>query len=245
MPENALADVGFADFVAVLLVETLDSIVASHTGQEERLRALDGAAELTPEEFAAAGITAEMVDAALVRLFPDGQGGTAVVPGGAVPADEALEELGVRLASGDTEGEALTPSGVEAVRGGVTLHLARRQLEAVREVARRGVPRVLVDGGTLRAKVNFTAVRDESEPAPEASTEPEVAPTVTTRALADLSLRSGLTTLSSPLTRGVLDSIRTTRLRVVQPVAETGGTGGPTSTAHVTGEVEIRFRTEL
>ena len=121
------------------------------------------------------------------------------------------------------------------------------------------MPRVLVDGGTLRAKVNFTAVRDESEPAPavpdtdsdtdsDSDSAPVVAPTVTTRALGDLSLRSGLSTLYSPLTRGVLDSIRTTRLRVTQPVVgtgEPGEPGEPTNRANVTGEVEIRFRTEL
>ena len=43
MPDSDVSDVGFAEFVAVLLVETLDSIVASHASQEDRLRALDAA----------------------------------------------------------------------------------------------------------------------------------------------------------------------------------------------------------
>ena len=46
MPDSDVSDVGFAEFVAVLLVETLDSIVASHASQEARLRALDAAADM-------------------------------------------------------------------------------------------------------------------------------------------------------------------------------------------------------
>lgn len=235
MPENALADIGFADFVAMLLVETLDSIVASHTSQEERLRALEGAADLTAEEFATVGLSDELVASSLARLFPDGDGGTSVVVGGPVPDKAALAELGVELAPDGAEGRKLTESGVAAVLDGLRLYLAVQQQEAMRAVARRGVPRVLVDGGTLRAKVDFTAVSagsSDSQRVPEPRT-----PT-------DIGLRTTLLPFMSPLTKGVLDSIRTTRLMVVQPKPGTDP-AEPTSRTTITGEVEIRFRTEL
>lgn len=53
MPQvQRVTELGFADFVAMLLVETLDAIVASHSSQEERLRALSAAADQDLEDFA-------------------------------------------------------------------------------------------------------------------------------------------------------------------------------------------------
>ena len=95
--------VGFADFVAVLIVETLDSIVAAHTSQEERMRALDEALDLSVEDFAATAISDEVLATALIQSFPDGKGGTALIVGGPVPPDSTLEELAVKLTGSDVE----------------------------------------------------------------------------------------------------------------------------------------------
>lgn len=243
MPDTRLEDIGFADFVAMLLVETLDSIVASHTSQEERLRALESAASFTAEEFAIVGITDEMAADALARLFPDGNGGTVAVKGGPVPDDEALDELDVRLSSRSAEGGRLTEAGAQAVIDGVRLYLARQQLEAVQAVTRRGVPRVLVDGGTLRARMEFTVVKDAGQ---AASADPVRIPPVPAP---PLSVLPGRLLAVSPLTLGVLDTIRTNRLVVRQPASSSSSTApsstAPSSTAAITGEVEIRFRAEL
>jgi hypothetical protein len=259
MPEQRSAlDVGFADFVAVLLVETLESIVAAHTSQEERLAALRAAAELSVEQFASTGITMELLDATAARLFPDGEGGTALAVGGPVPQDEALVELEVSLGAKDTDGDRLTEAGVARVREALALYLARRQLDAVREADARGVPRVRVEGGTLRAKLNFTAVdtstaatdtqRSEAEPAapvaqPRLAARGEALSPIATRLAGTVGER--LIAWESPLQAGVLDSIRRTRLVVSTPSTPTqGGEPGPTSRAEVFGEVEIRFRME-
>lgn len=257
MPETRSAlDVGFADFVAVLLVETLESIVAAHTSQEERLAALRAAADLTVEQFASTGITTELLDATAARLFPDGEGGTTLAVGGPVPEDEALTELGVTLGAKDKDGDRLTQAGATRIREALTLYLARRQLDAVRGAEARGIPRVRVEGGTVRAKLNFSAV-DTSPPVetertadPAASPiEPRLAPRgevltpITTRLAASVGER--LIAWESPLQAGVLDSIRRTRLVVSTPAASaSGGEPEPTSRAEVFGEVEIRFRTE-
>lgn len=257
MPEQRGAfDVGFADFVAVLLVETLESIVAAHTSQEERLASLQAAATLTEQEFAQTGIDTELVDATAAQLFPDGAGGTLLVVGGPVPDEDALQELEVSLERPDTDADGLTQTGVDRLRQGLALYVARRQLAALREAASRGVPRVLVEGGTLRAKLNFTAV--EIAAAEASDTEPGTAegdsgPRVVEPELAerrlprikDTKLRRSLLAWNTPLQSNVLDSIRRTRLMVSTPVTPADGSKPEeTNRAEVFGEVEIRFRME-
>ncbi len=250
MPETA-SDVGFADFVAVLLVETLDSIVASHTSQAERLRSLEAAAQLTPEEFASTGIADEVLSAMLAQLFPGKDGGTSIVVGGPAPEEDALEELDVTLGGRAVRNGKLTKIGVAKVTKAALLYLATRQLEAVRETQRRGVPRVIVDGGTLRATLNFTAVNNEDDPRPRPTT-PPTRPSRTDPLVAR-TVNANLVRFDSPIRAGVLDSIRRLRLNVTSPPVGgsngPGGDGGPDgdgpTTTQVYGEVEIRFRTEL
>lgn len=241
MADAPASGIGFADFVAVLIVETLDSIVAAHTSQEERMRALDDAVRLTPEEFAATAISDEVLTAALIELFPDGKGGTTLVVGGPVPPTEVLAELHITLDTKSVEGappkQTLTTRGVRQVTNGLTLHLATRQLEAMREAASRGVPRVVVDGGTLRAKVRFTTSKATATPSPArggAARGGGAGPVD--------SLAAGLVRFDTPLRTGILDSIRDLRLKVVTPIV---GEPTPTDRAEIQGEVEIRFRTVL
>lgn len=244
MPDSDVSDVGFAEFVAVLLVETLDSIVASHASQEDRLRALDAAADMTPEEVAATSITGGMVDLTLVELFPDGTGGTTVAVGGPTPGSETLTELGITLPVCDG---GLSTGDVSSIRNAIALVLARRHLESVQEVRRRGVPRVLVDGGTVRAKLAFSTVRTKTpQPTPARRVAPGLSPAVTRSVLEGIPL-TRLSDLIGPratiLRPEVLDGIRDLRLRVRPPVASTQP-GEPAERAEIFGEVEIRFRTE-
>lgn len=154
-----IEELGFADFVAMLLVETLDSIVAAHASQEERLRTLDETAGQDPEAFAASAITDGMIELGLLEYFPDGLGGTTIVTGGSVPSAEVLAMLGIELGVKDTEGKKLTAAGVGTVRQAIRLLVAKQNLEALQKVARQGVPRVRVDGGVLRSKLTFSAIQ--------------------------------------------------------------------------------------
>ena len=244
MPDSDVSDVGFAEFVAVLLVETLDSIVASHASQEDRLRALDAAADMTPEEVAATSISGGMVDLALIELFPDGKGGTSVTVHGATPSPETLSVLGVKVPVRDG---GLSSGDVSTIRNAVALMLAQRHLESVQEVRRRGVPRVLVDGGTVRAKLAFSTVRTTpTQPTPARAAAPGLSPAAT-RAVIDSIPISRIGDLVGPratiLRPEVLDGIRDLRLRVRPPVASPQP-GEPAERAEIFGEVEIRFRTE-
>lgn len=242
MPDSpTVADVGFADFVAVLLVETLDSIVAAHSSQEDRRRAVEESARMTPEEFSAAAVGDDVVAAALERSLPGKDGGTTVVTGGPVPPKDVLADLGVELATDDVERRRLTASGVTRITEAVRLVLARDQLANVQEIARRGMPTVVVDGGTLRSKLTFSTVRAGSTP-PTAPAPPTPARPAVVRG-GILSGLTGLTAVRPVLSAGVLDSIRDLRLTVRPPTADDTTTG--TTRADVYGEVEIRFHTEV
>lgn len=268
MPQmHRVSELGFADFVAMLLVETLDAIVASHSSQEDRLRALSAAAEQDLEDFTA-NIADEIVEATLAELFPDGSGATAVVAGGQVPPAGDLAALSIVLTKAAVREGNLTATGVSQIRDGVRAYLARTHWESLQEVARRGVPRVRVDGGVLRSKLTFSALSRTASEGPDEPgdpTHPDPAPSGTrtvTRVpgvpgtaavdLLDTTL-PGAGLLASPrqaflLRRGVLDSIARTRL-TVRPAAPAGGGSqepptGEESTATIYGEVEIRFHTE-
>lgn len=251
MPELQRVDeLGFADFVAMLLVETLDAIVASHTSQEERLRALASAAEQNIEEFTSS-ITDDIVSAALAQLFPDGKGGTAVEEGAAPPSREDLDAIGIALVRGDVEGsnEVLTARGVRRIAEGVRLHLAQSNLESIRRVALGGVPRVRVDGGVLRSKLTFSAMRRAESPSEK------VTPAGGIGRVSSLPLLSESRFAYVPiLQKGLLDSIASTRLTVSPALTRppvgggSGSTGGGSNTqesnATIYGEVEIHFHTE-
>lgn len=269
MPQmQRVSELGFADFVAMLLVETLDAIVASHSSQEERLRALNAAADQDLEDFTAT-IADEIVEGTLAELFPDGSGGTAVVEGGQVPPVTDLTTLGIVLTRAAVKAGRLTSAGVSQIRDAVRAQLARTHWESLQEVARHGVPRVRVDGGVLRSKLTFSALsrtassepdvpdepgRPETPPGPAASGTRTVTrvPVVPDREVLVRDLPTGWP-LASPrqallLQRGVLDSIARTRLTVRPALPAGGGSqeppAGEESTATIYGEVEIRFHTE-
>lgn len=257
---HRVSELGFADFVAMLLVETLDAIVASHSSQEERLRALAAAAEQGLDEFAE-NIAPEVIDGTVAELFPDGSGGTALRAGGEVPSPEGLARLGIVLTRAAVRDNTLTAAGVDQIREGVRRYLAVSHRESLQEVAQRGVPRVHVDGGVLRSKLTFSAMRrDDDEEAEEGPTRLD-GPGRTPQTLRDPSLllptlppRVGVPRLVEGrylpvLQRGVLDSIARTRLTVTPAAA--GGSGGGAddgdgnqTSATIYGEVEIHFHTE-
>lgn len=253
-------ELGFADFVAMLLVETLDAIVASHTSQEERMRALANAAEQSVEEFAA-NITDEVLDAALAQLFPGEQGGTAVVAGAPPPSREDLDALDITLGKRDTVVDdttrrpVLTEQGARTLTDGVRTHLAQTNLESIRRVALEGVPRVRVDGGVLRSKLTFSAMRRTQEEPGDGDADRvdpgRLAPAAVSN-LELLSARAGRSYVPL-LQKGLLDSIASTRLTVKPALGVVPGGSGTGSgsgseqetNATIYGEVEIRFHTEI
>lgn len=232
------ADLGFAEFVSTLLTETAASVVSAHAEQEERLRALAESATLTPEEYAPL-MPPQEVDAALAGLLPDGEGGTTAAADGPVPEEKVLDALGLELTKLHVEQDRLTAAGAAAVRQAVAEHLAGRHISALREASRLGVPRIVVDGGKVSAKLTYSIV--ESGNGGSTPERPTPAPTsrpisIDPRLARFATLRPDLLTRLPAATAGVRLNVRPASADTVQDT---------TVRADVFGEVSLTFRTVL
>ena len=176
LPEES----GFAEFVSQLIADTFSAVVASQVQQELQLATLLEAAILEPEAFAEMHVEGETVEERLALLFPTDQSNRphAIFVGAKYePGKEKLESppflrlLGLELGRSDMrisrDGSSyLNESGVGKVRQAVRLQLAEMHLSAFRQIASRGVPRVLIDSGHVKAKVTFQIIQDEEAPRP-------------------------------------------------------------------------------
>lgn len=165
-------EVGFSEFVAKLVSEVFDSIITAQGDQEERNAALLAAADLSVDAFARQHVGDGEVGSALEGLFAprpeDGERGHTVYQGSPyrpsdpkTPEAPAYEELaGVLLEKGDFRKEegglfVLTASGVERIVAAVRLRIASGRVAIMRQLAFRGLPRVVVDSGRINAKMTF------------------------------------------------------------------------------------------
>lgn len=170
--------VGFAEFVAKLIVEVLDALVSSHIEQEKRLSELRAAAACTPEEFAERFIGEDQIDAELKRLFPgDSEAHPSAIYVGAPyqPSSEGVSErppllleLGVSLQPGEyTKKKGLyrmTASGVGKIRRAARLKLSQLEYRSLQALLRGGIPKVVADGGRINAKLTYELVEAQATP---------------------------------------------------------------------------------
>lgn len=242
-------DVGFAEFVSLLLSETLESVLAAQTGQEEQRRALIEAASLTVEEFADGFVTETDVELFLAELLPGEKGGTSAVVGGPAPSPEVLESLAIELEANDVRDRKLTRRGAARIREAVRVVVAERRLDALQASAQRGIPRVIVDEGRIVAKLTFSAVTltEEEDDQPRPSSRPTT--TVGRAGLVDVArLRATPTAgVAQPLgsiSTGHLARALPAAIRDIRLIVKPATTEEATSTrAEVYGEVELRFQT--
>ncbi len=191
---TAPIEIGFGEFTARLISDVFDSVVASQFAQEQRLAELIAAAELPVEEFADRVVTDDETYEELANLFPGGspQLPTSIVPGAPYrPARAGVEEeppveavLGLKLRRGDYYTKrtkrgrtiVLGRRGVARVAAAVRTRLAEARHRTVREMVRRGLPRVIADAGRVNSKLTYEVVEAEpAGPAPAAATYPVVA----------------------------------------------------------------------
>ncbi len=180
MPEARIpVELGFSEFVAKLVSEVFDAVVATAVDQERRQAELVESAGLDLADFAPRHVAEAEVDAALAGLFPDPEdptgaghrirvGARYAPPSARRPEDPPVADaLGIALARGDYEGsngqEKLTEKGVERVREAARLAVAAVRLDALRTAVRRGVPRVSVDAGRILARLTFRTLATSAE----------------------------------------------------------------------------------
>jgi hypothetical protein len=251
-------DLGFTEFVTTLLSEVLRSVVAAQGEQEERRRELLDVADLSVDEFASQHVTDDDVDAWLAEVLPSGDPertheavrGAPYVPGGRGEAESPpfAELLGVELTREmfDEERGTLLEEGEAALRAAARRLLAERQLQVVRDLAERGLPRVVVDAGRITAKLTFEALqyRDQEEVARAQEAEGEAA--ASEGPLGAPILRTFRPTIMAGRlphlqhTTVVPEALRDVRLRV--RTADPRAPSSPTARANVYGEVELTFR---
>ena len=164
-------EMGFAEFVAKLVLETFDAVVSSQVEQERGGRELVDAASLAPEAYAERFLAAGAEDAELARLFPppDETHPSAIFEKGpyqpATPATPEAPPVGAVLGLAlrpeeDFAGKALTARGVERIRLAVRLRLAGDQVAALQRLVARGFPRIVVDSGRISAKLTFQVTQE-------------------------------------------------------------------------------------
>lgn len=160
-------DVGFAQFTAALITQTLDAVIAAQLQQEEKLLKLREAAGLTPARFAEEAISSEDVADELARLFPKPQypedvtPGTPYQPKSPSQSEEPpiLDLTGYVMKKGDwakqEDGLVITGEGYRNIAATVRLKLAIERQTGLLQMVRHGIPRVVVDHGRVNAKLFF------------------------------------------------------------------------------------------
>ncbi len=230
---------GFAEFAAKLISEVFDAIVTSQFDQEKRLAELATLAALPVEEFAERFVTDEQIDSELARLFPGEkpEQPTAIYVGAPYrPRRKDISEqppiyalLGVSLEKGDyavKQREAfLTANGVEKIKSAVRQQLALNHYTAIREIIRRGLPRIIADAGRVNAKLTYEVLSIEEAARPERAA----------RLAAPL----------QPLTRGIPlpEPTVLSKLRLIVRPADERVPQNQKLQVNVFGEVEISFKT--
>lgn len=241
-------EIGFAEFVAKLISETFDAVVIAQAEQEQQLADITQMVSQSLDTFAHQAILDEEIETELTLLFPtdDEERPHAVFVGAPYqPATKDLPEnppfrslLGVELVRGDFQRGKLTELAVVKIKQAVRLSLATARYNALRQVVTRGMPRVIVDGGRINAKLTFriTLIEEpEEEQPPPPSPPPPVAPLVQT--IVGITPLQRFTGLTRPF---ISPNVRLTVRQVNDQAPQTTQVQ-----ANVFSEVEVTFKTVI
>jgi hypothetical protein len=168
-----LTELGFADFTALLISQTLDAIIAAQLDQEKKIAEIQRSVRLSSEEFALQFLSGEAARNEIIRLFAvvekdiiksavDAGMSYKVLKRGKIETPAVLALTGYKMAEGDWAGNSIenaviTEQGYENIENAVRISLANRQQEFLAIMLNNGMPRVFVDYGRISAKltINF------------------------------------------------------------------------------------------
>jgi len=161
-------EAGFAEFIALLISGTMDSVVTSLCEQEKKVTELEQCSRLSPEEFQHYCMTENQVRAEVIRYFPDpsGREGVSAVDTGEPYRKKTGDEredppvftlTGYEVQKRDLEkgpsGLRFSQEGHNAITGAVGAMAAAQKLAALQTIVSRGIPRVYIDQGKIAAKM--------------------------------------------------------------------------------------------
>ena len=160
-------EMGFAEFASTLISETLSAVVTSMLNQEEQIAKLQQQSLLSPEQYANENLTDEVVRNEVMQLFPSSESGKSAVDEGEPykPGKETAEypaiydKTGYKITKEDITVKdrkaVITSIGYAHILETTRQALARRQLEVLKTVISRGIPRVYVDNGHITSKMTL------------------------------------------------------------------------------------------
>lgn len=242
MPDqiSSPVELGFSEFVAKLISDTFEAVVASGISQEKGWAQLEEILTLDMPDFIEAIVDEGMVEDEMARLFPDGKGGTVVARDLSYkkgdPDKGIREEPPIKALTGyQPRTRKLTASDVNAIRQAVKQSLGRQQFDVLNKIHSRGNTRVIVDAGKVNAKLNFEIqqVEEEGEERSRAG-RPSATGTEARRIFAKHNF-PGLGELARPV------ELRNIKFFVKPPTDKDPQTHQVK--ANVYGEVEIQFKT--
>jgi hypothetical protein len=162
-------ELGFAEFASTLISETLNAVVTSILTQEKQAAQLEAQAQQSAEQYAKENLADELVRQEVIRLFPysaDNPEKSAVDAGEPYSKTKDGQEspaiystVGYQITRGDlTVGKGktvLSATGYANIAAATRLILAQQHLDIIKTVVARGIPRVYVDNGHIKSKLNL------------------------------------------------------------------------------------------
>ncbi len=166
-------EVGFPEFTAKLIGDVFDALVAAMIRQQEAYADLLEKVAKTIEEFEAQEVQDEEVDAWLLEQFPLIQNGKPVTGKTAIAAGNKLTEEQVaklkyllgktaedmnkkKELDGIKKDDTLTADQVNMIKSLVRRKIAKKRMDALKELVSMGIVRVVVESGRIRTRLDFT-----------------------------------------------------------------------------------------
>ncbi len=195
-------EVGFSEFTAALITQTLDAVISAQLGQEERARRLEELATMDLARFAEEAVKPDEADNELARLFPAEGFAHGVMPGapyspprqGYAETPPVQQLTGYAVKPGDlsktAEGTKIAEAGYRNILMHVRMALAEARRNIMLQMVRRGMPRVVVDHGKVNAKLTFQLSKETGTAQPKvAEAIKGVSPLLQIRTLPGLTVR--------------------------------------------------------
>ncbi len=214
-------ELGMAEMLSLLVSEVVQGIAAANLEQHDALRSVREALEIPDEDFAVRFVTDEEVLQAMNQTG---------APGAATLArKQIVEQLSIRgIAAAEN---AAAPQLMEVLKGQLRKELAvKKRLELAEQASSQALPRVMIDSGTVRARVAIRAIR---EPPPK---RPQI-PVANVGAEPDEIVLRSTTQIIDRLARGgqQLPGLRLGVRSLTQAQTLSGGDGSA--------EIQINFKT--
>lgn len=152
------------EFIAKLIDETMEAVVASQASQYKRQNEIKEAILLPLSEFSDMYISASETDEEIISVFK----------GQSISKDKSfvyetwrfeLEQLNVELIDGeDIRKDRLTDIGILKIRAAVKITLGSGKQLLLQQMLKQGIPRIQIDSGEITAKLALD-VSQKNKPA--------------------------------------------------------------------------------